>query len=106
MPCRAGTSPRPITRTSNRRSWNRSATFPTECDCGEAYADWAGEPWAEAETARLTELRLLGQELALAAALGSGRPQEVVPAARAHVRSHPLREEGAAARRSAARATP
>ncbi|AUY53487.1 BTAD domain-containing putative transcriptional regulator [Streptomyces sp. CB01881] len=61
---------------------------------GEAYAEWAGEPWAEAETARLTELRLLGQELALAAALGAGRPQEVVPAAQAHVRSHPLREEG------------
>ncbi|MEU4953848.1 BTAD domain-containing putative transcriptional regulator [Streptomyces lavendulae] len=61
---------------------------------GEAYAEWAGEPWAAAETARLNELRLMAQELSLAAALGAGRPQEAVPAAEAYVRSHPLREEG------------
>lgn len=61
---------------------------------GEAYADWDGEPWAVAETARLTELRLTAQEMAMAAGLGAGCAQEVLSTAEAHVRSHPLREEG------------
>ncbi|MFE5623333.1 BTAD domain-containing putative transcriptional regulator [Streptomyces virginiae] len=61
---------------------------------GEAYADWDGEPWAVAETARLTELRLTAQEMAMAAGLAAGCAQEVLPTAEAHVRSHPLREEG------------
>ncbi|MFD0265726.1 BTAD domain-containing putative transcriptional regulator [Streptomyces sp. NPDC127106] len=61
---------------------------------GEAYADWDGEPWAVAETARLTELRLTAQEMAMAAGLGAGCAQEVLPTAESHVRSHPLREEG------------
>ncbi|MEU6315859.1 BTAD domain-containing putative transcriptional regulator, partial [Streptomyces sp. NPDC047014] len=61
---------------------------------GEAYAEWGRETWAAAETARLTELRLLAAESAMSGTLGAGRPQEVVPTAEAHVHRHPLREEG------------
>ncbi|MFB6810360.1 AAA family ATPase [Streptomyces sp. NPDC056387] len=36
----------------------------------------------------------MAHELAMASSLGVGRPHEVVPTAEAHVRRHPLREEG------------
>ncbi|MFF4456940.1 BTAD domain-containing putative transcriptional regulator [Streptomyces goshikiensis] len=36
----------------------------------------------------------MAQEPAVESRLGDGRPHEVVPAAEAHVRRHPLREEG------------
>ncbi|MFD3557356.1 BTAD domain-containing putative transcriptional regulator [Streptomyces goshikiensis] len=61
---------------------------------GEAYAEWGPESWAGAEIARLDELLLMAQESAMESRLGDGRPHEVVPAAEAHVRRHPLREEG------------
>ncbi|MFD6109789.1 BTAD domain-containing putative transcriptional regulator [Streptomyces yangpuensis] len=61
---------------------------------GEAYGEWGPGSWAGAEIARLDELRLMAHELAMASSLGAGRPHEVVPAAEAHVRRHPLREEG------------
>ncbi|MFD7256613.1 BTAD domain-containing putative transcriptional regulator [Streptomyces sp. NPDC059874] len=61
---------------------------------GEAYGEWGPGSWAGAEIARLDELLLMAHELAMASSLGVGRPHEVVPAAEAHVRRHPLREEG------------
>ncbi|MFJ3841698.1 BTAD domain-containing putative transcriptional regulator [Streptomyces sp. NPDC090054] len=61
---------------------------------GEAYGEWGPGSWAGAEIARLDELLLMAHELAMASSLGLGRPHEVVPTAEAHVRRHPLREEG------------
>ncbi|MFF2191801.1 ATP-binding protein [Streptomyces sp. NPDC058157] len=61
---------------------------------GEAYGEWGPGSWAGVEIARLDELLLMAHELAMASSLGVGRPHEVVPAAEAHVRRHPLREEG------------
>ncbi|MCS0603749.1 AAA family ATPase [Streptomyces sp. LP11] len=61
---------------------------------GAAYGEWADEEWARAEAARLGELHLVAQELAVGAALASGAPAEAVPGAEALVREHPLREEG------------
>lgn len=61
---------------------------------GDAYAEFADEPWAAAEIARLTELRLSARELAVTLTLGEGRPGEAVPDARALAEEHPLREEG------------
>ncbi|MEX2981002.1 BTAD domain-containing putative transcriptional regulator [Streptomyces sp. C36] len=61
---------------------------------GEAYEEWGPDSWAGAEIARLSELRLMAQELMMECGLRTGQPHEVVPAAEAHVRRHPLREEG------------
>ncbi len=61
---------------------------------GEAYEEWGADSWAGAEIARLTELRLMAQELMMECGLRAGRQHEVVPTAEAHVRRHPLREEG------------
>ncbi|MEU2391496.1 BTAD domain-containing putative transcriptional regulator [Streptomyces sp. NPDC007369] len=61
---------------------------------GAAYAEWGPGSWAGAEIARLGELRLSAEEFAMECGLAAGRPYEVVPVAEAHVRWHPLREEG------------
>jgi len=61
---------------------------------GDAYAEFADEPWAAAEIARLAELRLSARELAVTLALGEGRPGDAAPDARALAEEHPLREEG------------
>ncbi|WP_354643238.1 BTAD domain-containing putative transcriptional regulator [Kitasatospora camelliae] len=61
---------------------------------GAPYAEFADEPWAAAETARLTELWLGARELAVARTLEAGRPAEAVPAARVLAEQFPLREEG------------
>nr|MDT0513939.1 BTAD domain-containing putative transcriptional regulator [Streptomyces sp. DSM 41633] len=61
---------------------------------GDAYGEWGPGSWADGEIARLDELLLMAHELAMASSLGVGRPHEVVPTAEAHVRRHPLREEG------------
>jgi len=60
---------------------------------GPAYADFADEPWAEAECARLTELRLAVVEQRAQARLGLGLAAQAVPDLRAHVSGHPEREE-------------
>ncbi|WP_250030254.1 AfsR/SARP family transcriptional regulator [Paractinoplanes maris] len=57
---------------------------------GPAYADFPEAPWARAERARLTELRLRAVELLAA----SRAPAEAVPDLDAHVAEHPWREEG------------
>lgn len=60
---------------------------------GPAYADYAGEPWAEAEIARLTELRAVARERLLATRLELGEAQLVIGDLEALVTEDPLREE-------------
>ena len=60
---------------------------------GPAYADYAGEPWAEAEIARLTELRGVARERLLATRLELGEAQLVIGDLEALVKEDPLREE-------------
>ncbi|MEV8441785.1 BTAD domain-containing putative transcriptional regulator [Actinosynnema sp. NPDC051121] len=61
---------------------------------GPAYAEFADEPWARGEAARLDEVRLLAVERRAEAALALGDAAEAVPGLRAHVAAHPLREDG------------
>ncbi|MGW1340362.1 AfsR/SARP family transcriptional regulator [Kribbella sp. NPDC002412] len=60
---------------------------------GPAYADFADEDWAQAERARLTELRLRAVERQAGYQLASGLAAEAVPDLDAHVTEHPWREE-------------
>ena len=60
---------------------------------GPAYADYAGEPWAEAEIARLTELRAVARERLLATRLELGEARLVIGELEALVNEDPLREE-------------
>jgi DNA-binding SARP family transcriptional activator len=60
---------------------------------GPAYADYTGEPWAEAEIARLTELRAVARERLLATRLELGEAQLVIGDLEALVNEDPLREE-------------
>ncbi|WP_275294417.1 BTAD domain-containing putative transcriptional regulator [Amycolatopsis sp. La24] len=60
---------------------------------GEPYAEFADEPWARAERARLDELRLLALERRAAGLLDLGRAAEAVPDLESLVDAHPLREE-------------
>ncbi|UWP81618.1 AAA family ATPase [Dactylosporangium fulvum] len=60
---------------------------------GNAYAEFAEEPWAQPEVARLEELRLVARELLLDTDLRTGRADEAVPEAEVLTRQAPLREE-------------
>jgi DNA-binding SARP family transcriptional activator len=60
---------------------------------GPAYADYAGEAWAEAEIARLTELRAVARERLLGTRLELGEAQLVIGDLEALVAEDPLREE-------------
>jgi DNA-binding SARP family transcriptional activator len=60
---------------------------------GPAYAEFADEPWAGAERARLTELRLALTERQAEARLALGLAAQAVPDLRAHISGHPWREE-------------
>ncbi len=60
---------------------------------GPAYADHAGEPWADGEVARLTGLREVAREQLLAARLGQGESAVLVPEIEHLVDEDPLREE-------------
>ncbi|WP_374457323.1 BTAD domain-containing putative transcriptional regulator [Nocardioides sp.] len=60
---------------------------------GPAYADYAGEPWAEAEIARLTELRGVAREHLLGTRLELGEAELVIGDLEALVKEDPLREE-------------
>ena len=57
-----------------------------------ALADFAYEPFAQSEIARLTELRLSCVEARIGADLASGRHADVVGELEGLVRAHPLRE--------------
>jgi DNA-binding SARP family transcriptional activator len=61
---------------------------------GPAYAEYADEPWAAPEAARLDELRLTAVERWAAAALAVPGGPDPLARLRAHVAEHPLREEG------------
>jgi DNA-binding SARP family transcriptional activator len=61
---------------------------------GPAYAEFADEPWAGAERARLTELRLALIERQAEARLALGLAAQAVPDLQAHISGHPWREEG------------
>ena len=60
---------------------------------GPAYADYAGEAWAEVEIARLTELRGVARERLLGTRLELGEAQLVIGDLEALVKEDPLREE-------------
>jgi DNA-binding SARP family transcriptional activator len=60
---------------------------------GPAYAEFAGDPWAEAERARLAELRLAAIEQQAEARLALGLASQAVPDPQAHVTGHPWRED-------------
>ncbi|MGE5720364.1 MAG: AfsR/SARP family transcriptional regulator, partial [Nocardioidaceae bacterium] len=60
---------------------------------GPAFADHIGEPWADAECARLTGLRDVAREQLLEARLGSGESAVLVPEIEKLVAEDPLREE-------------
>ncbi|TDD74539.1 SARP family transcriptional regulator [Actinomadura darangshiensis] len=60
---------------------------------GPAYAEFAGEGWAEADRARLTELRPRAVERKAEARLALGLAAEAVPDLDAHVAEHPWRED-------------
>jgi predicted ATPase/DNA-binding SARP family transcriptional activator len=59
---------------------------------GPALADFAYEPWAQAEAERLEELRLACLEERIEADLRLGQDAELVPELEALVADHPLRE--------------
>ncbi|WP_328606450.1 AAA family ATPase [Amycolatopsis sp. NBC_00345] len=60
---------------------------------GPAYAEFADEPWARPEAARLEELRLVAVERRAAGWLAEGRAAEAAPDLESHVDAHPWREE-------------
>ena len=60
---------------------------------GPPYAEYAGEPWVEAESVRLTELRDVARERLLAARLQLGDAALLVGELEALVADDPLREE-------------
>jgi WD40 repeat protein/DNA-binding SARP family transcriptional activator len=59
---------------------------------GDAYAEFADEPWAYPESRRLAELRLTAEELLIEAELARGHGEQVVPVLEALCREHSLRE--------------
>jgi DNA-binding SARP family transcriptional activator/WD40 repeat protein/energy-coupling factor transporter ATP-binding protein EcfA2 len=60
---------------------------------GEPYSEFADGGWFAAEAQRLTEIRLAGLEIQLAAGLGLGRDADVVAEAQALCAVHPLHEQ-------------
>jgi DNA-binding SARP family transcriptional activator len=59
---------------------------------GPALAEFADQPWAQAEAARLEELRLAAVELRAEVGLAAGRHGELVGELEALVAAHPHRE--------------
>ncbi len=60
---------------------------------GAAFEEFGGLPWADLETARLNELRLVATEQLAGAAMRLGRAAQVVPDLSRLTTEHPLREE-------------
>src|SRR5688500_2217521 len=60
---------------------------------GPPLTEWADEPWAEAEIARLTELRAVARERLMAAELALGKQAMIVADLETMVAEEPLREE-------------
>ncbi|WP_420830779.1 BTAD domain-containing putative transcriptional regulator [Actinomadura graeca] len=90
-------------RTSDVDAWwfedAASATSPARLEealarwRGPAYADFADEPWTQAERSRLAELRLRTVERLGEARLSRGLAAEAVPDLDAHTSDHPWRED-------------
>ncbi len=59
---------------------------------GDPYGMFSGEPWAEAEVARLIDLRARAQELRCQALVDLDRNDDAVSAAEALIDAHPYRE--------------
>jgi DNA-binding SARP family transcriptional activator len=59
---------------------------------GPALAQFAFEEWAQSETRRLDELRVVAVEERIATDIELGHPADVVPELESLVREHPLRE--------------
>ncbi|MEU3174407.1 MULTISPECIES: AfsR/SARP family transcriptional regulator [unclassified Streptomyces] len=59
---------------------------------GPAYAEFADQPWARAESRRLTELRLHAVERHAEALLALGHPERAAADLRVHTTEHPWRE--------------
>ncbi len=59
---------------------------------GEPFAEFAGEPWAAPEAARLCELHAVAIEDRSEALLEAGRSGEALAALRAHIGAHPWRD--------------
>jgi WD40 repeat protein/DNA-binding SARP family transcriptional activator len=59
---------------------------------GQAYAEFVDELWANPESRRLSELRLIGQELLTESQLACGYTAQVLPELEALCLEHPLRE--------------
>ena len=77
----------------SRRGGRPSLREALELWKGPALVDYADEPWAAAEIARLTELRTVARERLLAARLEIDEPALLVPELEAMVGEEPLREE-------------
>ncbi|MFI1566912.1 BTAD domain-containing putative transcriptional regulator [Streptomyces sp. NPDC020490] len=60
---------------------------------GPAFAEYAGEPWVEAEAGRLTALRAVARERLLEARLDRGESAVLIPEIEKLVGEEPLREE-------------
>jgi hypothetical protein len=103
----SGCPPRRWTPGSSSGAWGRPGTPPITTRGrpqyleeglalfrGEAYAEFADEEWAFPEASRLAELRAQARELWAQAALRTGPPGPVMPAASELTREYPLREEG------------
>jgi DNA-binding SARP family transcriptional activator len=60
---------------------------------GPAYAEYAGQHWARAETDRLDELRMLAVERRAEALLALGRAADAASDLQAHATAQPLRED-------------
>jgi predicted ATPase/DNA-binding SARP family transcriptional activator len=59
---------------------------------GDAYAEFRDEPFARAEAARLTELRVTAVEERISAALALGRSDDAIARLELLIGAHPLRE--------------
>ena len=79
-------------RSAEAASGGRTAPRRARLWRGPPLADFAFEPFAQAEIARLEELRLAALEDRIDADLELGRHAELVPELEALVREHPLRE--------------
>lgn len=60
---------------------------------GDAYAEVAGEPWAQTEIARLDELRTVARERLVSSTVDCGFASDAVLDATTLTHEHPLREE-------------
>ncbi|HEY2543879.1 MAG TPA: BTAD domain-containing putative transcriptional regulator [Gaiellaceae bacterium] len=81
-----------VSRDEDPRAASQSLRHALSLWRGRPYSDVEYEPWAQAEIARLEELRLAALEERIDADLELGEASRVVPELEALVAEHPLRE--------------